>query len=123
MTTDPRVIAQLPEMLSRPMKTPLVAVGDAVSNRSAAPKLGYFTSIGLSAPGEWSVLATWILPSAMDEDPGSINCGCPLVGRSHAHAERTYVDYEAARTAWAAAKIECHMRLPASFAPSVRIGG
>lgn len=125
MTTtqmDPRVAEQLPEMLGRPMARPLTEIGDAISNRSAAAERGYFVQLGRESADEYVVLATWILPACDDEDPGSINCGCPLQGRPHAHAEARYTDREEARRAWAAAKIECHLRLPVSFARSSRVG-
>lgn len=57
-----------------------------------------------------------------DEDPGSINCGCPLQSRSHGHAHAVYDTIDAAAKALTVAAGDVMYRRAPTFAQFKRIG-
>lgn len=73
----------------------------------------------------YRLVAVWLVPEKMDEDPGSVGCGCPLQGRSHAHAEKPYAlaDIDALVADFIAAKSAIAAHRQVAFACGERIGG
>ena len=73
----------------------------------------------------YRLVAVWPLPEKHDEDPGSVGCGCPLQGSSHAHAERAYqpADIDTLVVDFLAAKNAIATRRQVAFARGQRIGG
>lgn len=73
----------------------------------------------------YRLVAVWLLPEIHDEDPGSVGCGCPLQGQSHAHAEKPYAlaDIDTLAADFIAAKSAIASHRQVAFARGERIGG
>ena len=67
---------------------------------------GIHVEIASMMAGGFEVRAQWPTMEGYDDDPGSVLCGCPWQGRSHAHCVRAKDTLDAAWELYEAAKSE-----------------